>query len=268
MKEEFATLQQYLENLQSRGRYTFLRGETIAKLCFTHNAFKKAVYRLIQKGKVNRIRGDFYTIVPPEHQASGSLPAAWFIDFLMKHLEQPYYCGLLTAAALHGAAHQQPMVFQVVTTKQMRPIHVGNLQIEFLCKKVIHPHFYQPMKTATGYMNVATPEMTAFDLVRYMNAAGQVNHVATVLCELVDQLHNEKLAELLKNHDVEITSIQRLGYLLDVLRLAVDLLPLENQLKQQKVSRRLLVLSSEESIIEYNERWHILVNEPIEPDEL
>lgn len=268
MKEDISTLQHYLEYLQSRGRYSFLRSEAIAKLCLSDNAFKKATHRLIQKGKVNRIRGDFYTLVPLEYQASGALPASWFIDSFMKHLEQPYYCGLLTSAALHGAAHQQPMIFQIVTTKQMRSILVGNLQIDFLYKKVIHAHFYKSMKTVTGSMNVATPEMTAFDLVRYMNSAGQVNHVATVLCELVEQLNAEELAELLKKENVEITSAQRLGYLLDVLQLPIDLRPLENQLRQQKISRRLLVLSSSEPIIEYNQRWHILVNEPVEPDEL
>ncbi len=268
MKEEFETLQQYLEHLQSRGRYCFLRSDVITRLCLSDNAFKKAAHRLIQKSKVIRIRGDFYTILPLEYQASGSLPASWFIDFFMKYLQQPYYCGLLTAAALHGAAHQQPMVFQVVTTKPMRPIHVSNLKIEFLYKKEIQPHFYQSIKTVTGSMSVATPEMTAFDLVRYMNAAGQVNHVATVLCELVEQLDAKKLGALLKSDDVEITATQRLGYLLDVLQLPIDLSPLEQQLKQRKMSWRLLVLSSGEPIVECNQRWRILVNEPVEPDEL
>lgn len=268
MKEESLTLHQYLDHLQSMGRYSFLRNEAITNLSLSANAFKKAAYRLMQKGKLRRIRGDFYTIVPLEYQASGILPATWFIDFLMSYLQQPYYCGLLTAAALHGAAHQQPMAFQVVTSNQMRPIQVSNLKIEFLYKKVIRAHFYQAVKTVTGSMHVATPEMTAFDLVRYMNAAGQVNHVATVLSELVEKLNAEKLAELLKNEDVEVTSAQRLGYLLEVLQLPIDLLPLENQLKKQKISRRLLVTSSEEPIIEYNKRWHILVNEPVEPDEL
>ncbi|OGT53125.1 MAG: hypothetical protein A3F17_03915 [Gammaproteobacteria bacterium RIFCSPHIGHO2_12_FULL_41_15] len=173
MKKEFETLQQYLEHLQSRGRYCFLRSDIITRLSLSDNAFKKAAHRLIQKSKVIRIRGNFYTILPLEYQASGSLPASWFIDFFMRHLEQPYYCGVLTAAALQRASHQQAMVFQVVTTKPMRPIQVGNLKIEFLHKKEIYPHFYQLIKTVTGSMNVATPEMTAFDLVRYMNAAGQ-----------------------------------------------------------------------------------------------
>ena len=57
------------------------------------------------------------------------------------------------------------------------------------------PDCYQLKKTMSGMMQIATPEMTAFDLVRYMDAAGQVNHVATVLCELVEQLDAKKLAE-------------------------------------------------------------------------
>lgn len=120
----------------------------------------------------------------------------------------------------------------------------------------------------SGTIQVSTPEMTAFDLVRYINSAGQVNHVATVLCELVEQLNAEKLADHLKNDDVEITTAQRLGYLLDILQLPIDLLPLENQLKKRKTSRRLLVLSSNEPVIEYNQRWHIEVNEQVEPDDL
>ena len=124
------------------------------------------------------------------------------------------------------------------------------------------------MQTMSGTMQVSTPEMTAFDLVKYINTVGQVNHVATVLCELVEQLDAEKLAELLKNGDVDITAAQRLGYLLDALQLPIDLLPLENQLKQLKTSRRLLVISSQQSIIEYNQRWHIEVNEQVKPDEL
>jgi predicted transcriptional regulator of viral defense system len=133
------------------------------------------------------------------------------------------------------------MIFQVVTTKQIRPIQVGNLQIEFLQKKVIQSHFYQPIKTITGSMNIATPEMTAFDLVRYIRASGHINHVATVLCELVSQLQPEKLERLVEKDDVEVASAQRLGYLLDSLKLPIDLRPLEHALKAKKPIQRLLV---------------------------
>ena len=268
MKENYLTLQQYLEYLQSRGRYNFLRLEAMAALHLTENAFKKAAHRLIEKGKVRRIRGNFYIIVPPEHQALGSLPASWFIDDLMAHLNLPYYCGLLTSAALLGAAHQQPMVFQVITTKPIRPIKLNNLHINFYYKKSIHPHFCQLTKTATGNMKVATPEMTAFDLVRYMKASGHINNVATVLCELVSKLQPEKLATLAEREDIEVTSAQRLGYLLDTLQLPIDLSPLELALKSKHLLQRLLIPGVKQSILGKNQRWKILVNEALEPDEL
>src|SRR5207244_10392072 len=66
-----------------------------------------------------RSRRGFYVIVPPEYRVAGSLPAAWFIRDLMDYLRRPYYVGLLTAPSLHGAAHQAPQEFQVVTDRAL-----------------------------------------------------------------------------------------------------------------------------------------------------
>ncbi len=268
MKEKNYTLSVYLEHLRMDGQYWLSRKEAMETLKITDKAFKLAAYRLSLKESLKRIRGDFFIIVPPEHRAIGALPAAWFIDAFMKYLRQEYYAGLLTAASLYGAAHQQPMTFQVMTNKPTRPITIGKIRIEFNYKNNICSHFYQLRKSISGTIQVATPEMTAFDLVRYMNAAGQINHVSTVLSELVEQINATKLANLLENNDVDITAAQRLGYLLDVLQLPIDLKPLENQLRKRKTSRRLLVVSSDQPIVEYNQRWHIEVNEQVEPDEL
>ena len=56
----------------------------------------------------------FHLIVPPEYRALGCLPADQFVPQLMEHLGLVYYAGLLSAASLHGAAHQAPMVFQTI----------------------------------------------------------------------------------------------------------------------------------------------------------
>lgn len=268
MKRGFSTLSEYLECLQSRGKYWFLRKDVMSSLSLTDNAFKKTVHRLQAKGKLCRIRSDFYIIVTPENLAIGSLPATWFIDPLMQYLGQEYYVGLLTAASLHGAAHQQPMVFQVVTNKATRPIKVGRVRMEFLYKKSIKPYYFQQMKTVTSMMKVSTPEMTAFDLMKYINSAGQVNHVATILCELVEKLNPENLAKLLEDDDVTITSAQRLGYLLDFLELPINLIPLEMVLHRKKHAQRLLVTGVDLPVISHDKRWSILVNEYVEPDEL
>lgn len=160
------------------------------------------------------------------------------------------------------------MTFQVITDKQTRDITVGNVHIEFAYKKQLFPHYYAFKKAISGTIQVSTPEMTVFDMLRYLSLSGQINHVATVLIELAMHMKPSILALLVRDGNVDIIAAQRLGYLLDVLELSVDLQPLEQALKGKKISRRLLVTQSDAPIIEYNERWHILVNEQVEPDEL
>jgi len=53
----------------------------------------------------------------------------------MAYLEQPYYVGLLGAASLHGAAHQQPQQFQVVTTTPQREVRKKGLAIRFFSRR-------------------------------------------------------------------------------------------------------------------------------------
>ncbi len=268
MKENITSLSQYIDSLQSKGIYWFLRQDAMRFLNLSGAAFKMTAHRLMKKRRLQRIRGEFYALVPLEYRATGSLPATWFINALMEHLHQRYYVGLLSAAALHGAAHQQPMIFQVITDKRTRMITAGGVRIQFLYKKSISKYFSQEIKTETGVMCVATPEVTAFDLVRYMDESGQVNHVATVLCELAEKLNSTLLAKLVEQDDVEISIAQRLGYLLDALALPVDLTSLENVLKNKKPIKRWLVTKGQRIIISQNKTWRILINEIVEPDEL
>ena len=70
-------------------------------------------------------------VVPLEYREAGCPPASWFIQPLMDFLDRPYYVGLLSAAAIHGAAHQQPMVFQVITDMVIKAARAGRVAIQF-----------------------------------------------------------------------------------------------------------------------------------------
>ena len=65
-------------------------------------ALDSALRRQRQRGRIVSPRRGFYVIVPQEYALAGSPPPSWFIDELMAYLGQPYYVGLLSAAALHG----------------------------------------------------------------------------------------------------------------------------------------------------------------------
>lgn len=260
-------LSQYIEKMQSQGEYWFFRETAMQVLHFDVNAFKRSASRLIEQVKIARLKGDMYLIIPPEHRIVGCIPTTWFIDVMMRHFNLPYYVGLLSAAAFHGASHQQPMVFQVMTTKPIRPIVIGQVRLMFCYKKNILPNFYQPIKTASGSMFVSTPEMTAFDLVRYAHASGQLNHVATVFSELAESINAEKLAIFVENEWVESATAQRTGYLLEQVS-NLDLTLLAKALRQKQTIPRWLVASKKSDMQEKNTRWNLLVNETLEIDDL
>jgi predicted transcriptional regulator of viral defense system len=205
----------WIERLQSQGRYTFTRAQAESETERSFVAAQTALRRLKEQGRVVSPRRGFYVVVPPEYRAVGSPPASWFIDDLMHHLSQPYYVGLLTAAATHGAAHQQPMVFQVITSKPTRDMHAGKVTIQFSMNGKADQMPVVEKQTETGTMRVATPETCAFDLVRYPATAGHLSNVAMVLSELVDQLKDQSLVKIAPL--VRLPDVQRLGYLLDAI---------------------------------------------------
>lgn len=131
-------LAKYLEYLQSRGRYTFVLSDILKEFNVSEAALRLALNRLRLKGRVRSVYQGFYIIIPPEYSVHGVLPAIQFIDDLMHYLNKPYYVGLLSAAALHGAAHQQPQESYVITVRPaQRPLISGGVKINFMIKSKI-----------------------------------------------------------------------------------------------------------------------------------
>jgi predicted transcriptional regulator of viral defense system len=205
----------WVEQLQSRGRYTFTRTQVEREASRSVVATQAAVRRLKERGRIGSPKRGFYVVVPPEYRAAGSPPASWFIDDLMAYTGQPYYVGLLSAAANHGAAHQQPMVFQVVTIKPTREMRAGKVAIQFTMSSKVEQMPVTEKETETGSMRVATPETTAFDLVHYQAGAGYLSNAATVIAELAERMDAEALIEIASL--VRTPDVQRLGYLLEAI---------------------------------------------------
>jgi predicted transcriptional regulator of viral defense system len=115
-------LPDFVDQLQSEGRYSFLKEETKEATGLDGNALKKALWRMEDRNRIRMIRRGFYVIVPLEYSRTRVIPAEWFIADLMKFMDQLYYVGLLSAAAIYGAAHQQPQEFHVVIPEALRSI--------------------------------------------------------------------------------------------------------------------------------------------------
>jgi len=253
-----------IDSLQAAGRYSFTRQELEELDDRSEVSLQSVLRRLKERGRIASPRRGFYVVVPVEYRKAGSPPASWFIDDLMAYLEQPYYVGLLSAAAIHGAAHQQPMVFQVVTDRPIRPARVGRSRIEFHSSRRVDSVPVTEVQTETGNMRVSTPEATAFDLVHYLQAAGQVGHVATVLAELAEELDGRALAEAAALYPTP--TAQRLGYLLDFLGEERRAEELHSWLAERRRRPVPLVPGEPAGELSSDPRWRVVTNAPVEVD--
>lgn len=259
------TLEIFIKNIRSQGRYSFCLEEVREFLNVSDNAAKQVLYRYQKKGEIALVRKGFYVVIPPEHSSRGMLPLNLFIDDMMKWLDKPYYLGLYTAAALHGSSHQQPMESYIITLKpSLRNVRNEKIAINFLTKKQWESSDIEQMKTDAGYINVSTAELTALDLVYYLRYTG-ISRCADIISDLTDEMEKDKLRETASRYQ-KTTVIQRLGFLLD-LKLNNDLaMPLFNLLSRRKYFY--IPLSPyHKKRGEFNSKWKIIMNVDLESDQ-
>jgi predicted transcriptional regulator of viral defense system len=257
------TMERWVDGLQARGQYTFLRREAVHGSGLSPEAAKKALQRLARRGRVAKVKDYFYVVVPLEYREAGAPPVSWFVHDLMAAMAQPYYVGLLSAAGLHGASHQQPLEFQVVTDRSVRPVTIGRTRIRFFASKYVLTVATVKMKTPTGSMRVSTPEATVIDLMRFSKAAGHLDHVATLIAELAPSLDAKRLVTAVRVAG-DVPNAQRLGCILDLLHAPRLTGPLHVWLAQHRPGLVLLRPGQPASGASENRRWRVLINRALE----
>jgi predicted transcriptional regulator of viral defense system len=254
-----SSVSEFVDDLQKRARYTFVRTEAQATLRLDRPALTKGLQRLRKAGRIWMIRRGFYVIVPLEYAASGLVPPDWFIDDFMKFLGQPYYVGVLTAAALHGAGHQQPQEYQVVVGRPERAIRMPTLNLRFFLKKSLAQVPVERIKAYTGSLTVSTPAATALDLVRFAPTIGGLDAVVTLLDDLAERITREDLLNAAR-HGSERSQVQRLGWLLEQTGRIKLAGALANWLAAQEPTKTPLDVRAPVAGCHKDPRWQVIVN--------
>jgi predicted transcriptional regulator of viral defense system len=182
---------------------------------------------------------------------------------MMKSLNKPYYVGLLSAAALYGAAHQQPTGYTVIT-QSPAPRSIDKLKILFFSKWEFLQDGIVQKKTPAGYINVSSPELTALDFFDYIHKFG-INRITTVLQELSEEMKPSLLLKIAKQYP-NTAAIQRLGYILDNI---VSAEKLSDTLWKALKERTIFPVSlspQKEKQGETDNKWKIIKNMEIESD--
>lgn len=260
----------WIEMLQSYGKSAFSLSLLIRELPnYTAIGIKRALSRLSAKGQIISIYKGYYLIIPPQYASKGILPPAIFLDAFMEFLERPYYLALLNAASYHGASHQQPQEFYVVTNLPvMRNTFKKGLKVNYISKNVIPLEMLEIKKTESGYLKMSNPLLTATDLIQFEKRVGGLNRVSTVIYELAEVIKPEDFNTLFIK-TIPVTSIQRLGFILDKVlenKLLAD--ALHQTLLQNEAKLFRIPLKASAPIIGFSsdERWKVIVNTEIEVD--
>lgn len=255
---------EYIKHRIKSGYYTFSRAEAAEALNKAGAVLSSTLNRLKHDGWIYPLSRGFYLALDVQHQVRGFLDPVWFVDDWAHHHNVEYYVAGLSAAEQHGAGHQRPMQFQVFTDRQLRSIKHPELQIEVLFKKNITDAMWEERKVPTGYFHLATPEITAYDIIANHRSCPSLDHAATVFVELGEVLSGKYLAGLV-DQGCMLSVLQRVGWLLDFVGWQEKTGPLHDALSR----KRLLWHTLETRIAgkgERDNRWKIVVNTEIQPD--
>lgn len=271
MAQEILRLENWVEQLQQRGLNAFSLEQ--AREVFkniSESALSLSLARYSGKNKILSILRGYYLIISPKYSAMKVIPPENFIDGLMRSLDRPYYTGLLSAAALQGASHQQPQEFFVFTgLPAMRPIHKNGIKVNFI--SLVHfpkDEIFEKIKSEVGYLNISPPALTALDLVSFENKIGGLSRASTVISELAENLIPSNFTTKILN-TAKISTIQRLGYIFEVVLNRQDLSEVlfkhceKTELNFNKIK---LDPTCETEGFEVNKKWNVILNTTIELD--
>lgn len=270
MKQREPSLSDWIDEKVIRGYYTFTIEEVKKSFPQFSNAYiGTSLYRLTVKKKIVSPWKGFYVVMPIEFALKAIIPPVFYIDALMSYLNRKYYVCLLNAASFYGASHQRAQTFSVMTeAPKLRNTVKTGTSILFFSKKDIPERFIRKHKAQSGYINVASPELTAIDLIENEKYAGGLNRVCTVLNELVDSIDFDKLDE--EFFSLAPTPIyQRLGYILESV--------LEREELAERFKTRMLPCLTMRNVpfkigksikdCEIDKKWKVIINQEIEIDE-
>ncbi|MCX6307408.1 MAG: hypothetical protein NTY32_00785, partial [Bacteroidia bacterium] len=176
---------------------------------------------------------------------------------------------LLNAAAYHGASHQQPQEFFVITNfPVLRQTLKKGLKVNYISVKEIPEELLEIKKTESGYLKISNPALTATDLIQFEKRVGGLSRVATVLNELVEVIKPDDFNDFLLA-TTPVTALQRLGYILEKVienKKLADSIYQALERAGSNLFRIPLKASTPIKGFSSDERWNVIINTEIEID--
>jgi predicted transcriptional regulator of viral defense system len=271
MNHENVSVREWINALPKRGRFSFSHQELVASFPDkSPTAIKGTLARMSASNDIQSVWRGYYAIVLPDYGLRGIIPPSEYIGQLMAYAGAEYYVALLSAALIHGAAHQMPQTFQFMSNKIMHSKRMHGIHLEPVFKKRFPSNYLVEKNAKSGVIKVSSPELTALDLMIYQNRAGGIGNCATVIGELAEQIDFEAAGADFFN-GIPVSAVQRLGFILDSVLGEKDLADtLRQKAKAAGLEFYRVPLATQQGAYEQNREvdaiWKIVLNYDVETD--
>lgn len=180
---------------------------------------KNILSKLAKRGALQRVGRGKYLVIPADilyKRKSYVGDPLVLVSELMKDTE--HYVAYYSAAHVHGLTEQMTFKTTVAVLKQMRPINVGNISLNFVNLKKSRFFGYEEIRYLDATLNVSDVEKTLVDSVDRPDLCGGIPEVFRIISNAFEtgQVNQQKLVsyvEKFQNHAVA----QRLGFILNYL---------------------------------------------------
>jgi len=252
--------------LLSQGRSSATTEEVSRLMQVPPDQVRQRLAPLRRRGEIVSPARGLWIPVPPEYRTWGAPPAIEFIDVLMRYRGvTTYYVGWLSAAALLGASHHAPQVFQVATSALSGRMQVGRSTLQFSIRRHVADLPTVQVSTKSGTVPVSDRAVTLLDLAADIKIAGGLDNVANVVMELAAGAESlvPEIIELAPFYSV--AAVRRLGYLLDTYTVTAGLDDLARLVARHPDDPSPLDYSKpRKGTVDSN--WVLDINTEIEPD--
>jgi predicted transcriptional regulator of viral defense system len=254
--------------LLARGRHWVSAPEVAVLLGVPLTHVAPTLARWVLKGLLFSPTKGAYVPIPPHYRDWGAIPGSEFVDAMMSHLGHEYYVCLLSAAEVHGFAHQRPQVFQVMTGARLRDRSFGRVKVSFVCSAAVLSRPTVLRNTPTGVLRVSSLECTVLDLVSMPLRSGGLSNIGTIVAEMLDEerIDPKLLGDAATGYPASV--IARTGWIIEFAAGEVGKMFDVESLRSLASARVKPTLLDSQGLRtgELDHRWNLIVNSHIEVD--
>jgi predicted transcriptional regulator of viral defense system len=186
---------------------------------------------------------------------------------MMTVLNRHYYVAMLSAAELHGAAHQRAQVLQVMVQRHVSDREFGRARFRFFVGRHVTQVGVVMKNSNSGTVRVSNPEVTVLDLASRPIDCGGVSNVATVIAEIASGVGLDPARIDAEARRYSLATLRRLGWILEFVKAPVDLTKLDKRVKSRSATRASMLLDpSGARKGKSSRRWRLVENVTVEPD--